>query len=89
MLIVTYMIAIAAYLTRFRRIIRATEWQLLAIALGFFITSVGLDVVSIPGLNPFIFEDGAKFVGIVMWLTYFVRTGSRWLQPSAENTEIA
>lgn len=62
------------YLLRFRQIILAGQFPLLAAAFGFFGASVGLDVLNPPGINPYLLEDGTKLVGVLAWLAYFART---------------
>lgn len=64
------------YLLRFRRIILATEFLMLATAFAFFGLSVALDVLNPPGINPYLLEDGTKLVGVLAWLAYFARTAA-------------
>jgi hypothetical protein len=64
------------YLVRFYSIILKTEYVLLGLALFFFGLSIALDVIDPQGIDPFLFEDGAKLVGIVSWLAYFFRTST-------------
>lgn len=75
------------YCIRFRRFIFRTDCTALVVALVAFATSILLDIIEPPYLNPYFFEDGAKFVGLVAWLTYFVKAGGqqlsqRWQSPS-------
>ena len=63
------------YLFRFRAIILKTEYILLGMALLFFGVSITLDVFEPAGIDPYLWEDGAKLAGIVSWLAYFFRTG--------------
>ena len=49
---------------------------LLGMALAFFGISITLDLLEPRGLDPYLFEDGAKLAGIVSWLSYFSRTGA-------------
>lgn len=63
------------YLFRYRSVILKTDYKLLGMALTCFGISIGLDVVEPSGIDPYLFEDGAKLVGIVSWLSYFVRVG--------------
>lgn len=71
----SYVVFVMLYLLRFHQIIFQTDYILLAIALSFFGLSVILDVLNPPGINPFLFEDGSKLVGIVSWLAYFFSVG--------------
>lgn len=61
------------YLVRFYSIILNTEYILLGMALVFFAVSIVLDFFDPP---IYLFEDGAKLVGIVSWLSYFFRVGT-------------
>lgn len=79
---VAYALAAAGFLLRFRRhILARTDYPLLAIALAGFALSIGMDLVDehilIPGT--YILEDGFKFLGIVGWCGYFVRSAARAL----------
>jgi len=71
-----YIGLILFYFIRFHSIILKSEYILLGMALGFFGVSVALDVIHPKGIDPNLFEDGAKFVGIVAWLAYFIRFGA-------------
>jgi len=71
----TYAGFVLLYLLEFYSVILNTEYILLLIALIFFGVSIALDLFYLPGLNPFLFEDGAKIAGIVSWLFYFFRVG--------------
>lgn len=64
------------YVVRFYSIVLKTEYVLLVMALLFFGFSVTLDLFEPPDINPYLFEDGAKLVGIVGWLAYFFRAGT-------------
>jgi hypothetical protein len=76
----TYISLGLIYLISFRRVILETEYPLLGVALIFLGLSVTLDVYPLPGLDPVLFEDGAKFIGIVSWLIYFTRVSGAALQ---------
>ncbi len=73
-LIVSYAGLILLYLALFFSIILKTEYVLLGMSLFFFGISIALDLINPRGIDPFLFEDGAKLVGIVSWLTYFYRS---------------
>ena len=75
-LLVGYVGLVVLYLVRFGPFIRATDYVLLWIALLFFGISMALDVLDPSGINPFLWEDGTKLVGIVSWLVYFARTSA-------------
>jgi hypothetical protein len=72
---VSYAGCMLFYLVRFYSIILKTEYVLLGMALIFFGVSITLDLLEPHGIPPFLFEDGAKLVGIVSWLSYFFRVG--------------
>lgn len=63
------------YLLRFYRTILNTDFLVLGLALVFFALSVLLDLLDPQFLDPDFWEDGAKVVGIVSWLAYYLRTG--------------
>jgi len=72
-------VAVSAYLIAFRRIILRTHFGALLLALGFLATSVVIDVILEPwlwrlGHWTFFFEDGAKWLGIAFWCSYYVHT---------------
>jgi len=74
-----YAVATGAYLLGYRRfILEETDYPLLAIALCCFALSIGMDLIDerilIPGT--YILEDGFKFLGIVGWCGYFVRSAA-------------
>lgn len=72
-----YAAVVLVWLVRFRAAIRHSEYGVLGLALACFGTSLTLDVLEpAVGLDRFLFEDGAKFAGIVSWLTYFVSTAA-------------
>lgn len=61
-------------LARFRQVILSNDVRFLLLAFVGFGASVGIDQISekiyIPG--EYLFEDGAKFIGIASWLVYFL-----------------
>jgi len=67
----------AWFVARFRARVFSGEGRLLAFAMLCFGTSVALDVLSPAAIDPFLLEDGFKFVGIVSWFVYFLRLS--WL----------
>lgn len=62
-------------LIRFHRLILETQFPLLAAALSLFAISMSLDWLQLEGIDIFLFEDGAKLVGIMCWLAYFSHSG--------------
>ncbi|MBW4639281.1 MAG: hypothetical protein KME05_13790 [Gloeocapsa sp. UFS-A4-WI-NPMV-4B04] len=76
-----YVIFVFLYLINFRRIIQSTEFIVLVLAFAFFGFSVSIDssLISIPkswigNKDIYFIEDGSKFLGIISWFTYFIRT---------------
>lgn len=71
---VLYAIGLVVYLGAFWSQLLRSPYVLFILAGGFLALSVALDIVLPfrPGLT--FVEDSAKFVGIALWLTYFVRT---------------
>lgn len=67
--------AVLAFVAVFFRRLLASEYATIVIAFAFFALSILADVRELPGLDPFLLEDGAKAIGIVAWVTYFFRTG--------------
>jgi hypothetical protein len=62
------------YLIHFRKQIRNTEFLLLVFALAFFILAVMFDTLHLLPRGNTAFSDGLKFLGIVSWFIYFMRT---------------
>lgn len=71
---VGYVAGVGAYLLIFRRVILESKWPRLLLALSFFAASMFVDQVQHLWPSPWRigFEDGAKFLGIVAWMAYFV-----------------
>lgn len=72
-------ISVATYLVVFHKVILKTNFVLLFLAFSFLGTSVFVDSVLEQLLRPLgqwhiFLEDGAKWVGIIMWCSYFVDT---------------
>jgi len=63
------------YLIRFFPTILKTEYIIFAMAFIFFGISIALDIFDPHGINPYLFEDSAKLIGIISWLVYFFHTG--------------
>lgn len=62
------------YLIRGYKTLLKTEYVLLGMAFVCFGGSIVLDLWEPPGIDPFLFEDSVKLVGIVSWLVYFFKT---------------
>lgn len=77
-------ISVSAYLIAFRRVILRTNFGVLLLALGFLTTSVVIDVILEPwlwrvGHWKYFFEDGAKWLGIACWCSYYAHTSHQLL----------
>ena len=74
-----YLFGIAVYLAAFWRVLLASEWRLLFAALALFALSMGIDQLQHLWLSPWRIglEDGAKFLGIVGWMGFFVQAAFR------------
>lgn len=80
-------IAVLTYLIAFQRVIRETDYFLLLVALGFLGSSVLIDSVLgrvTRGLGDweFFLEDGAKWLGIVSWCSYYLFSSYQLLASS-------
>lgn len=90
-----YGIAIIASTVRFRKTILKTNWKIFAIGLLFFFLSLVFDKLLDGQENTvylfkigekYIFEDGAKFLGIAIWLYYFSTSSfNQILRPLSEH----
>ncbi len=82
MVIAAYGVLTMLHFAAFRRIVKQTEYFILAIALAFFGVSLFVDLVpsqSLPffwRLMNYVVEDGAKLLGIAVWLVYFSRVSA-------------
>lgn len=82
---VTLGVIMSVYLLAFRRVILRTHCGLLLLALVFLTGSLVIDKIFEPLLRSIghwegLLEDGAKWLGIVSWCTYFTHTSGRHLQ---------
>jgi hypothetical protein len=72
-------IAVFSYLVSFRQVILKTNYSILLLALGFLTISVLTDGILDPwfwslGHWEYFIEDGAKWLGIASWCSYYVHT---------------
>lgn len=75
LLFAAYIGLTALFLVRFRALILRSNYALLVLALTFFATSVGFDVLPESAFRwdyLYLIEDSAKLFGIVSWFAYFV-----------------
>jgi len=87
-------IAVSVYLIAFRRVIARTNYGFLVVALGFLTSSVVIDAFLIPYLRRYgdwmyLFEDGAKWLGIASWCSYYVHTSHQFLVKACNLTRNA
>lgn len=82
-----YAASAAGLLGGYRRLILKTDYPLLLLSLLLFAASLGMDFVSDYVLLPgtFLLEDGPKFLGIVAWAAYFIRTSAFALREVMEH----
>jgi len=82
MVIAIYGVLTILHFVAFRRIVKQTEYFILAIAFACFGVSLFVDLVSSQSLPFFwrlmnyVVEDGAKLLGIAVWLVYFSRVSA-------------
>lgn len=77
----SYAVFTVLYLLRFRWEILKTDFTVLGVALAFFGVAVALDLMMLDGIDPYLFEDSAKFIGIVSWMVYFFRVSASAVEP--------
>lgn len=88
-----YGLLVLLYLARFRKTIRETEYLPLLVSFGCFGVSVLFDrfphkrEVALLEWH-YLYEDGAKLMGIVSWFAYFAGTAFRALRSSPGNPEL-
>lgn len=81
-----YLLIGLIYLIRFRRDILRSSYPLFGCAVTFLCLSVLLDAFPLPRINPFLLEDGSKFIGWVSWLAYFAQASASALQSAASHS---
>lgn len=75
-----YMLATAAWIVRYRSLIRGTRFVSLAVALAAFSFGMAADQLHDPNARwHHLYEDGGKWIGIVGWSAYFSHTCYAWL----------
>ena len=85
-----YGVTTVAYFVRFLPVLLTTDCLLLGAALACFGASMGVDLFGLPfrtSFDPILLEDGAKFVGIALWLAYFSRTAAAAIGRSMNGRE--
>ena len=75
--LVVYVVAFFLSCFRFRKQILRTQSLLFLLSVGLFTLSVGFDTIiptgSLSKTDVYWIEDGAKFLGILLWLLYFTQ----------------
>lgn len=80
----TYAASMLGYLVCFRgRLPQLTSLWLVG-ALGCFAISMGIDMINPSLENIFLYEDGAKFIGITLWSVHFFQVCVRELRRAAQ-----
>lgn len=74
-----YILLSIIYFLRFFKIMIKTPFVLLLLAFGFFAISVLNDVIFLPGIHPYIFEDCCKMIGIISLMVYHFILGKEIL----------
>jgi hypothetical protein len=87
--LISYGGLILLWLVRFYVTIFETDFIFLGLAFGFFGISLLLDYLNPPFIDPYLFEDGTKWAGIVSWFAYFSRVGASVLQPKEVQAGVA
>lgn len=64
-----------SYLYLFHKRLLQTDFIFLLLAFGFFGISVGLDILELTNIDPYLLEDSAKLAGITCWMIYFLKLG--------------
>lgn len=85
-----YLVAVGAYATAFRRLLRESRWPVLILAGACFTLSMALDTVAIGKLLPvlpdgimfYVVEDGLKVLGIFLWTAFHLEAASRLSRPA-------
>ncbi len=68
-----YFFAISGYLLRFRPVILKKNFSILALAIGTLGFSIFIDIFTPNRGIQYLIEDGVKFIGIAIWLFFFIR----------------
>lgn len=85
---IIYGIFTVCYLLVFRAFILKTPFIILLMAFGFLGFSVLSDLVKISGVNPFLFEDGFKMMGIISWMVYHFKVSKYVLDKLRKKQEM-
>jgi hypothetical protein len=90
LVLASYACGAGAYLLKFRRLILAANYQLLAAAMVLFTASMAVDIADGQGWWR-LGEDGCKILGIASWLGYHAGMARHWLvhAPRTRSQEIA
>lgn len=69
-----YLALLLGFLVLFARRILKTGYPVLLLSLAFLGVSVVADTWGLPWLDPYMLEDGSKFIGIALWSAYLFQT---------------
>jgi hypothetical protein len=72
-----YLIVLLSYLVLFRQSILRSDFLPLVLSFLFFAASLVVDVKLVKVEEQYLYEDGLKFVGLVLWAAYFARLASQ------------
>lgn len=83
-----YGIFTICYFSAFHKNILKTPFIILLMAFGFLGLSVISDLFKISGVNPFLFEDGFKMMGIISWMVYHFKVSKYVLEKAMQKQEM-
>ncbi len=80
--VASYGLLMALFVWNYWKTLLSTDFLLMAIAFICFATSILIDsfLWNSSSLITNLLEDGAKFVGLVAWITYFARTAKQFIK---------
>jgi len=87
-------LAVSSYLIVFRSLILRTNYLLLLLAIGLLAMSVAIDMIPsrwmwLADYQAIVVEDGAKWLGIVSWCSYYSHTSLHFLVGSVSQSNDA
>lgn len=81
---ISYVLFAIFYLFHFKNLIIRSPFVLLLMAFSFLGISVMWDIMNIPGINPYIFEDGFKIMGIISWMVYHFQVSKKVIEKTLQ-----
>ncbi len=84
-------IAVFIYIVSFRKVILQTNFIILLLAVAFLSLSVIVDAIFEPWLSrlgdwEYLIEDGAKWLGIVFWCSYYIDSSFQFVKENYSRT---